>query len=206
VDFDKILEKIPYDKLYPLPAWQRFAAIFALAGLITGGFYFFAIQGKNGEINTLKNNLTKIKKEVEDNKLHAQKLGKLTEKIALLEVAMKDASKQLPSEKEIPELLEQVSNIGTQVGLEFKVFKPKPEFQREFFSEVPVSIKIEGKFHNMLMFFDEIAHLPRIVTIGNIVMRSRKGGTRLTLDCVATTYRFIEGSEKKAAKNKNKKG
>lgn len=206
MDFDKIFEKIPYDKLYPLPAWQRFAAIFVLAGLFAGAFYFFVIQGKEGEISQLKDSLTKIQKEVEDNKLHAQKLGKLQEKIALLEGSMKDASKQLPSEKEIPELLVQVSNIGTQVGLEFKKFKPQPEFRKDFYSEVPVSMQIEGKFHNMLMFFDEIAHLPRIVTIDNIVIKTSKGGSRLTLNCVATTYRFIEGSENEAKPGKNKKG
>lgn len=197
MELEKLFDKIPYERIYPLPAWQRFAGIFGVVALVVGAFYFFVIQGKDQEIDALQENLAKIQKEVEDNRLHAQKLGKLKEKIAKLETDMKEASKQLPSKKEIPQLLEQVSNIGTQFGLEFLTFKPRPEVRKDFYSEVPVSLKISGKFHNMLMFFDEISHLPRIVAIDDIKIHSDKGSSRLTLQCVATTYRFIEGSEKK---------
>ncbi|MBI5814590.1 MAG: type 4a pilus biogenesis protein PilO [Nitrospinae bacterium] len=215
MDLDKLFEKIPYDKLYPVPNWQRFAAIFGVAAVVVGLFYFIVISGQDEEIGRLEESLSKIQKEVEDNKAHASKLEKLKEKIAKLEVSRQEASKQLPSEKEIPELLEQISNIGMQSGLQFITFKPAPEVMREFYAEVPVNIEVVGKFHNMLMFFDEIANLPRIVTIGDIkILAAAKSGqvqsgkqpaagSQVQLNCMATTYRFVESAAPGDGKGKS---
>ncbi|MBI4666139.1 MAG: type 4a pilus biogenesis protein PilO [Nitrospinae bacterium] len=210
MDLDKVFEKIPYEKLYPLPNWQRFAAVGGVAVLLLVIFYFLVIRGQDETIVQLEQDLAKVQKEVEDNRAHASKLNKLKEKITKLEADRAEAAKQLPSEKEIPELLEQVSNLGTQSQLEFLTFKPQPEQMREFYAEVPVSIEVTGKFHNILMFFDEIAHLPRIVTIGDMKMQTvatgakqaapaakqqaQQQGTKIQLSCMATTYRFLEGA------------
>ena len=209
MDLDKLFEKVPYEKLYPIPSWQRMAAIAGVSLLIIGVFYLVVIKGKDKQIDQLQENLAKIRKEVEDNKVHARKFSKLKERIAKLDMELKEASRQLPSDKEIPELLEQISNIGTQFGLEFVKFKPNPEIIKDFYSEVPVSITVIGKFHNILMFFDEIAHLPRIVTLNNIDMKtgSKKTGiTNLETKCEAVTYRYIEDAERKKKAKGGKKG
>lgn len=221
MDIDKIFEKVPYDRLYPVPSWQRYAAMFGVALLVIVAFYFTVITGKTETIAGLEQELSKIQKEVQDNRAHASKLAKLKEKIEKLEAERHEASKQLPSEREIPELLEQISNLGTQTGLEFVTFKPQVESVKEFYAEVPVNIEVTGKFHNVLSFFDEISHLPRIVTIGDMKMQNladsgggrgaaapggrggaqtaktaSSGGVQLT--CVATTYRFVESAVKEA--------
>jgi len=207
VDIDKYLDKIPYEKLYPIPSWQRMVAVVGLALLLAAGNYFVVIKSKDRQIDQLNENLAKIKKEIEDNKVHTRDFSKLKDRLADLDGQLKQASMQLPSQKEIPELLEQISNIGTQFGLEFLKFKPSPEVVKDFYSEVPVRLKIVGKFHNILMFFDEIAHLPRIVTISDIVMKSgtkKTGVTNLKMECNAITYRFIEDAErKKRSESKN---
>jgi len=206
VDLDKIFEKLPYDRIIPVPTWQRLAAVGAIVAMVLGAFYFVVIKSKDEQIVKLRADLAKIQKEVEDNRRYAQKLNMMKAKIKKLEVALKKASKQLPTEKQIPELLEQVSNLGTQSGLEFTKFKPRGEVRKEYYSEVPVNLQITGRFHNMLVFFDEIAHMKRIVTLNNIKMRSgsrKTGYTNLTVDCVATTYRFVE---RKAKSGKGKKG
>jgi type IV pilus assembly protein PilO len=126
----------------------------------------------------------------------------------------------LPSDKEIPELLEQVSKLGTERGLEFLTFKPQGEALREYYAEVPVSLEVTGKFHDVLLFFDDISQLPRIVTIGDMKIQSvvdtgggksvpsssksgrpeakPSGGVQMT--CIATTYRFLEGAVGKDVK------
>lgn len=207
MDLEKISEKIPYERLYPIPSWQRMAAVIGVAALIVGAFYFVIIKGKDREIDQLQENLAKIRKEVEDNKVHTRDYSKLKERMVGLDAKLLEATQQLPSEKEIPELLEQISNIGTQYGLEFLVFKPGGEVLKDFYSEVPVNLRIRGKFHNILMFFDEIAHLPRIVTVDNIAMSSgsqKTGVTNLDMKCQAVTYRFIEVEKRK--KGEGKKG
>ncbi len=209
MDLDKIFEKIPYDKIIPLPFWQRAAAVLALAGLVFGLFYFLIVRSKDDEIIKLKKDHSDIQKKVDDNRTQAKKLPELIAKMRGLDEKLKEASKKLPTKKEIPELLEQVSNIGIQSGLEFITFKPGVEVRQEFYSNVPVSLKITGKFHDILTFFDEIAHLPRIVTIDNIRMQSgsaKAGFTNLTVACNATTYRFLEKAEAKGKAIKKGKG
>jgi type IV pilus assembly protein PilO len=224
VDIEKLFEKVPYEKLYPVPVWQRYAVMFGLSVIVIVAFYFAVITGKAETIASLDQKLAGIQKEVQDNRSHASKLAKLKEKIEKLESDRLEAAKQLPSDKEIPELLEQISTLGTQTGLEFVTFKPQAEIMREYYAEVPVNVEVTGRFHDALSFFDEISHLPRIVTIGDIKIAklqgaadtgggrgaapvAPKGGkaeakspSGIQLTCVVTTYRFIEGSVGKDAK------
>jgi type IV pilus assembly protein PilO len=86
-------------------------------------------------------------------------------------------------------------------------FKPGAEQPKDFYSEVPVSVRVTGRFHNTLAFFDEVSRLPRIVTISNIQMKKAEGPGKevvLQTDCNATTYRFLE-EEARAKKEKPKK-
>ena len=109
------------------------------------------------------------------------------------------AIKELPNEREIPELLRRISSIGKKIGLEFLLFQPLPEVPREFYADVPVKLKIEGSFHEVATFFDRIGKLNRIVNIRDISMSSpfeRSGKIILTTDGTAVTYRFLSDSER----------
>ncbi|MBF0171093.1 MAG: type 4a pilus biogenesis protein PilO [Nitrospinae bacterium] len=207
MDLDKLFEKIPYERLYPIKPWQRMGALAAVALSLFVAIYFTLIQGQFGQIAQLENDLTEIKRKIDENLKHIQKQGKLKEMIAQLNGDLELAKRQLPTEQEIPELLEQISNLGTQFGLEFLTFRPNAEVRKDFYAEVPVTLKITGGFHDTLKFFDEISHLPRIVTINNLGMRTEapkakgtapSGGksNELQVECQAVTYRYIEGSEK----------
>jgi len=198
VDFlDKIFEKLPYEKIIPIPTIQR---VGGLAFIIVVGvviFYMFPIASLEELINQKNQELSKIQKEVDALKSFAMKQDKLERQVAKLEAELSEAKKILPSEREIPNLLEQISNFGLQAGLKFEKFVPKGEVQKEeYYSEVPVDIEVQGKFHNVLMFFDEIAHLPRIVTVGNVSMMAgkEKDASTLSVKLMAVTYRFIESA------------
>ena len=120
------------------------------------------------------------------------------------EADFKVAKKALPEKKEIPSLLTGISRAGKDVGLEFLLFQPAAEIKdkKKFYAEIPVSIKVKGSFHNIVMFFDKVARLFRVVNITDIKM-SGKGGTRiLDTSCKAITYRFIEPAPKKGKKKK----
>lgn len=215
MDFlDKVFEKVPYDRVIPIPTWQRFAALAGVVALILALAYFLVLKGQDEQISKLENDLADIEIKVENTKSQVtpQKLKRLEEKLAKLEADLGEAKKELPSQKEIPELLEQVSNTGTQSGLEFVVFKPLGEARKDYYAEVPVQLEINGKFHNVLMFFDEVAQLPRIVSIKDVRVKSGSkaaGVTNLSVKCKAVTYRFLESSvpaDKKKKSAKGKKG
>ena len=216
MDLDKLFEKLPYDRLIPIPGWQRLLGIGAILFLLIGAFYFLIVSGKNDQITKLENDLDKIKREVNVYKQHGSKFAALESEIFRLESALLQASDQLPSQKEIPKLLEQVSNTGKQSGLEFVQFKPLGENPKDHYSEVPVALKVTGKFHNVLRFFDEVSRFRRIVTIDKIKMGSEKKGRKkeigkstLSVECMATTYRFLEKdleqAKGKSAKDSDKK-
>jgi type IV pilus assembly protein PilO len=127
---------------------------------------------------------------------------------------MKDAEdqfkivmKSLPEKEEIPSLLTSISDSGKESGLEFLLFKPKREVKKEFYAEIPVAMKVNGDFHNIAKFFDQVARLSRVVNIRNISMKPVKGNESIVTACTAVTYKFIESppAKKKSSGKKSKK-
>ncbi len=99
----------------------------------------------------------------------------------------------LPDQKEIPALLTNISDLGRKAGLEFILFKPKEEVQKDFYAEIPVEIVVLGSYHSVAIFFDKVSKLPRIVNISNVIMTDPKvldGEVLVRTSCLATTYRF----------------
>ena len=117
------------------------------------------------------------------------------------EAKFKVAMRALPEKKEIPTLLDGISQAARDSGLDILAFQPKPEIRKEFYAEVPITIKVSGNYHNVAVFFDMIAGLPRIVNIKDVSMIPDKDAVKLTSTCTAVTYRFVE-TPKKGAKGK----
>jgi type IV pilus assembly protein PilO len=116
-----------------------------------------------------------------------------------LELSLKEAMAQLPDKKEIPSLLENISNLGRESGLDVSLFKPGTQRPKDFYAEVPVDIKLVGSYHNLLTFFYRVGNLPRIVNISDLsINKSKDGVSASSLDtaCKATTYKFLEESER----------
>ena len=95
--------------------------------------------------------------------------------------------------RKFPALLTKISDLGNNVGLEFKLFKPQAEVDKEFYRQLPIDIKVRGPYHNVANFFQSISALDRIVNIGDFTMGNPQlvsGLVTLETTCVATTYRF----------------
>ena len=153
-----------------------------------------------------------MEKKLETAKRNAKDLKKFQTKMKEAEAQFRMAMKKLPEKEEIPSLLSSISFSGKQAGLEFLLFEPKGEKKKEFYAEIPVAMNIKGNYHNLALFFDQVARLSRIVNIQNIQIGSSKTkkGARskeLTTKCMAVTYKFIEdsGPKKKSGKKKKKK-
>jgi type IV pilus assembly protein PilO len=135
----------------------------------------------------------------------ANKLKYYQDKLKDAELEFKIVMKKLPEKKEIPNLLSSVSQSGRDAGLEFLLFQPEPEQSKDFYAEIPVSIRVTGNYHNVALFFDKVARLSRIVNINDIKMTSAKGSSVLLTSCKAITYRFVETKPEKASSSKKKK-
>jgi type IV pilus assembly protein PilO len=109
--------------------------------------------------------------------------------------------KELPDKREIPDLLTSISDLAVEAGLEISKFTPRGESPQDFYSEVPVDIVVEGTFHQLATFFDEVGRLQRIVNINNVsvgVLGQKPGGGKIPIrsNCTATTFRYLDESER----------
>jgi type IV pilus assembly protein PilO len=103
--------------------------------------------------------------------------------------------KQLPNKSQMEALLVDINQAGLGRGLQFELFKPAPsETTREFYAELPISIKLTGNYHDMGAFASDIGQLPRIVTLNDIALNVGKDGM-LTMDTTAKTFRYLDEDE-----------
>jgi type IV pilus assembly protein PilO len=196
-----------FQKVEKLSRIQRIAISVALFVLLAGGFIYFLYLPKHKQIDRLNTDLEKLEKKLKTAKRNAKDLKQFQAKMKEAEAQFQMALKKLPEKEEIPSLLSSISNSGQQVGLEFLLFEPKAEKKKEFYAEIPVAMNIKGDYHNLALFFDQVARLSRIVNIQNIkITNSKAKNTRdLSTKCMAITYKFIDASANKKKKKSKKK-
>lgn len=189
------------NKLLATTPLSKKALILFLVILIFCAFgYYYIYKPKNMKIAVIEPEIKKLKKTLKENLEITKGIKDIEEELKKIENRLSEAQAQLPTEKEIPNLLTKISDLGSMVGLEFVLFQPKPEIPRDFYNEVPIDIRIKGSYHTVAQFFDKIAHLSRIVNISNIAMRNphlEKGVIVLETSCLATTFRFTAQSVQK---------
>lgn len=192
------------DKFDSLSRLRKILLCSGLLLVVVGIFIWFFYLPKFEKIGELKKEYAKLEKELTTVKKKAGLLKRYKAEMEKAEVNFRLAKKKLPETKEIPALLDGISQSGQDAGLEFLLFQPKPEIKRDFYAEIPVAIKVVGNFHNTAIFFDKVSKLSRIVNIKNIVMSPRKSGGALNTSCTAVTYKYIEQPAKKKTKGKKK--
>ncbi|MFN3566321.1 MAG: type 4a pilus biogenesis protein PilO, partial [Burkholderiaceae bacterium] len=102
--------------------------------------------------------------------------------------------KQLPSKAEMDALLSDINQAGIGRGLQFELFRPGQTNLKEYYAELPIAVKVSGRYHDLGAFTSDIANLPRIVTLNNLVIQTGKDGT-LSLDATAKTFRYLDEEE-----------
>ena len=125
-----------------------------------------------------------------------------------LNFQLTQALTELPNTKEIPALLTSITSLGKGAGLDFMVFKPKPEVLKDYYAEVPVEVVVSGSFFSVAKFFMDVSNLPRIVNISDVNFAEIKiSNNRIMakVNCLATTFRFLDKKEIKDDKKPAKK-
>lgn len=102
--------------------------------------------------------------------------------------------KQLPSKAEMDALLSDINQAGIGRGLQFELFKPGQVIVKDYYAELPITIKVTGNYHDVGAFTSDVANLPRIVTLNNLSLITGKDGV-LSLDAVAKTFRYLDSDE-----------
>jgi len=172
--------------------------VVGLCALFLFPFYF----PKNNEITKLTKENTYLKSEISKVEAIANKLDEHKAERAAVELQLKAAAMLLPKQQEIPSLLTNISEQGTNSGLEFVSFQPKSESKQEFYAIIPVSISVFGTYHKIGLFLDRLSKLNRIVSVNNIALSSPQLSGKeamLTANLELVTYRFLSDAELGAA-------
>ena len=196
-------------KIEELTKPQRIGIFVAALVIIFGFSIYFLFWPKHEKISGLRTQLASVQKDLETAKKNASELNDWRNKRSQKEAEYKQVSRALPEKEEIPSLLAGISQAGKEAGLEFLLFQPKPEVPKDFYAEIPVDINVSGNYHQVAIFFDKVANLPRIVNIRDVKMapQSQKESNALTTSCQAVTYKFIESAPKpKAGQPKKQTG
>jgi type IV pilus assembly protein PilO len=178
-----------------LPRAYRLAAIPVLCALVLGLYGWLLYQPARAELRRAEQQERELQRKVSEVRAIVANLAAFEQELADLEQKLKLALRQLPDSKELPVLLTDITSLGKDAGLEFKLFKPKEEVPRDFYAEVPIEIEFSGTYHEIARFFDRVAKLPRIVNVSRMDMslaNADSDSTILNVRGEATTFRFIE--------------
>ena len=182
------------------PLAPRIASLFGLFALILVlGWFLVCSEGidtlelKQQEETRLRNDFLSKKKQAVNLDLYVQQLNEIDRSFGAL-------LKQLPNKAEVESLLVEINQSGMGRGLQFELFKPSPEVVKDFYAELPISVKITGNYHDFGAFAGDIGQLSRIVTLNNVQITPAKDGV-LTMDAVTKTFRYLDEGEL-AAKRK----
>lgn len=147
---------------------------------------------------------------VQESELREIYKGKLAQSINLDELKkqyeqvkqyVNQLEKQLPSKAEMDALLSDINQAGIGRSLQFELFKPGQVVVRDYYAELPISIKVTGAYHDVAMFASDIAHLSRIVTLNDLSLAPMKDrGSILVMQGVAKTFRYLDSAEVNAQK------
>jgi len=191
------------EKILKLPTKQK-VALLALVLMLEGAAVFYGLyRPRMNELSDLQSKVDDLQRQIQENMRIANNLPRYKNEYEQLKKDLDNALTELPNQKEIPSLLTSISSVGKGAGLEFLLFRPKPEVPKDFYAEVPVDIAVSGTFYNVGDFFAAVANLPRIVNINNVSFADIKnsgGRTSLKVNCLATTFRFLDKKEIKDEK------
>lgn len=202
------------DSIIKLPTSKKILLLIVLLLVIAGLYLYVFFIPLQDELKLKRSELDKLRKDLIVSKEIVRDLQKFKEQVEKLNVELKDALTQLPNEKEIPEILKNISTLGKESNLEFTLFRPKPEEPQQFYAKVPIELVILGSYHHTGTFFDRVSKLPRIINVVDFNMtraKEVKGKSELEnlvkTSCMINTYRFIETKveEKKGEKKKTSK-
>ncbi len=195
------------EKILNMPLYQRVLLLLVLAAAIVGGYVYFLHLPAQEELQRLNKKNDRVLMKLQESRRIANNLPRFKAEYGRMQQRLKDALKELPNKSEIPSLLSSIAGLARDNGLEVKEFKPGRERVKDFYADVPVSLKLSGSYHELALFCQSVSNLDRIVNIKNLNMGKAKnvdGQTRLAITAEAVTYRFVDKPEKPAKKRKKR--
>jgi type IV pilus assembly protein PilO len=169
-------------------------ALVSVAMVIVG--WFLVLSGAHEQLDTEQGREPTLKNDYRAKLAQAVNLGELRKQKLQVEEYVTQLEKQLPGKAEMDALLSDINQAGLGRGLQFDLFRPGQVVIKDYYAELPISIRVTGRYHDIGAFAADIANLSRIVTLHNMNLTTgRDASGVLLMDATARTYRYLDANE-----------
>ena len=204
IDFSALQEKLTsqFRGLNPndpstWPALPRYGLCLLVTLAVIAALWFVWLQSSDEELKAAQAKEVTFREDYKKKLVQAVNLDTLKKQREQVQQYVTQLEKQLPSKAEIDALLSDVNQAGLGRSLQFESFRPGAVAVKEYYAELPIAMKITGKYHDIGAFAADVANLSRIVTLNNLSITPVKDGS-LLLESTARTYRYLDPEEVKA--------
>jgi type IV pilus assembly protein PilO len=182
------------------PMLPKIATWLLLAALVVVLFWFLILQDKSNELEAERNKEPGLRKDFRDKLAQAVNLPELRKQKKQVEEYVTQLEMQLPGKAEMDALLTDINQAGVGRNLQFELFRPGSVAVRDYYAELPITIRVTGRYHDVGAFTADIANLSRIVTLHELSLSAPRPDALLSMDAVARTYRYLDTAEVAAQK------
>ncbi len=189
------LNDLDFNNIAAWPAPVRMFAMGLAFVAVVGLGYWFDLKDQRLMLDQVERKESELKVTFEDKASKAANLEAYQQQLEEMRQSFGAMLRQLPNKTQVAGLLVDVSQSGLASGLEFELFRPRDEVPKEFYAELPISVKVRGTYHEFGNFVSSVAALPRIVTIHDVSIKPEKESGELVMELTAKTYRYLEEEE-----------
>jgi type IV pilus assembly protein PilO len=184
------------------PLLPKIASWIALGALVVLLLWLVLLSDKKDELEAERNKEPGLKQDYRGKLAQAVNLPELRKQKQQVEEYVTQLEKQLPGKAEMDALLTDINQAGIGRGLQFELFRPGAVAVRDYYAELPITIRVSGRYHDIGAFAADVANLSRIVTLHDLSIAGvqRDGAGNLSMDAVARTYRYLDSNEVAAQK------
>lgn len=176
------------------PALPRAALCIFLMAAIVVVLWFVWLTGSAEELEAEQKREVTLRQDYTKKLAQAVNLEALRKQREQVQQYVTQLEKQLPSKAEMDALLSDINQAGLGRSLNFELFRPGNVSVKEYYAELPIALRVTGRFHDVGAFASDVANLSRIVTLNNLALTPAKDGT-LTMDATAKTFRYLDAEE-----------
>jgi type IV pilus assembly protein PilO len=176
------------------PALPRYVTLVAIMAAVVVGLWFAWLSTSQAELEAEQAKEVALRADFQAKLVKAANLDALRKQREQVLQYVTQLEKQLPSKAEMDALLSDINQAGLGRSLQFDLFRPGQIAVRDYYAELPITLRVTGKYHDIGAFASDIANLSRIVTLNNLTITPRQDDS-LTMDATAKTFRYLDPNE-----------
>ncbi len=179
------------------PLAPKLATALAVVAAVVGAGYFFWLADVQAALEAERAREPQLREEFRSKLAQAVNLPELRKQKSQVEEYVIQLEKQLPGKAEIDQLLSDISSAGVGRGLQFELFRPGQIVLKDYYAELPIAVRVSGRYHDIGSFAADVSNLSRIVTLHNlnVVAPTTPNSGLLSMEATARTYRYLDPTE-----------